>query len=59
MLDKAGRAASIMFIGIVAGYFYDYLIFDYGMSTHEYVGAGLIVSCSCLVFALKLLKYSD
>ena len=58
-LDKAGRAASIMFLGIVIGYLTDYFVFNYDMQIHEYIGAGLIVTCSGLVFALKIIKYSD
>ena len=57
-LDKAGRAASLTFLGIVLGYFSDFFTFNYQMSTMETLGALLIVSCSCLVFAFKLTKYS-
>jgi drug/metabolite transporter (DMT)-like permease len=57
-LDKAGRAASLTFLGIVLGYFSDYMTFDYHMSFMEGFGAALIVTCSCLVFAFKLTRYS-
>jgi len=58
-LDKAGRAAQLTFLGIVLGYFSDYITFDYRMNGMELVGAFIIVAGSVLVFTLKILKYSQ
>ena len=58
-LDKAGRAASLTFLGIVMGYIADYITYGYEMQLFEIVGASLIVSCSVIVFALKIVRYSD
>lgn len=57
-LDKAGRAASLTFIGIVLGYISDYITFDYHMNAMELLGATLIVGCSVIVFALKIFNFS-
>lgn len=57
-LDKAGRASSLMFLGIVLGYFSDYNTFDYQMSMMEVIGALIIVVSSCLMFVFKITKYS-
>jgi drug/metabolite transporter (DMT)-like permease len=58
-LDKAGRAASLIFLSIVMGYISDYLFFDYHMQWYEILGASMIVLSSCFVFFLKLVHYSD
>ncbi len=58
-LDKAGRAASLTFLGIVLGYISDYITFDYHMNLMELLGATLIVGCSVTVFALKIINYSQ
>ena len=58
-LDKAGRAASLTFLGIIIGYFSDYVAFNYTMQPSEIIGSLLILSCSVSVFALKIYNYSD
>ena len=47
------------FLGIVMGYIADYITYGYEMQLFEIVGASLIVSCSVIVFALKIVRYSD
>lgn len=58
-VDKAGRVASLTFLGIVIGYIIDMIAFNYHMQVFEVLGATLIVACSVIVFVLKLTKYSE
>lgn len=58
-LDKAGRSASLNFLQIIFGYLMDISFFGYAMEGYEIAGTLIIVTCSVLVFLIKIYKVQD
>lgn len=58
-LDKAGRSASLNFLQIIFGYLMDVSFFAYAMEGYEIAGTLIIVTCSVLVFIIKIYKVRD
>ena len=57
-MDKVGKTSGLQFLSILMGYFADAILFQYQIQPFEFVGAGMIIACSIVIFAMKAFNYS-